>query len=422
MQQASLQKGLELIHPLVSIVMPSLNQIAFLPAAVQSVLTQSYRHIELIVVDGGSVDGSQAWLAQQRALDSRVQWTSESDSGSVSALNKALGRARGTIIGWLNADDVYTPDAVQRAVEALLEHRGWLLVHGHSDQTGNVSRMCASTMFFRRTLYVMLGPLGEALKSSGEHGARANYGLKIAQQMPQRLGFVDAVQAICSEPSKQWAQAVSLGSFCHAAKVLQQLELRAFSGPFDWIFSTPEVVAHMLADDFKIFLDAEQFEPVPPELRMDPHSNKCEHRFYRERFGLRFMFNHHSPDQPEDLAFFQRGVARFRLALAAPEPCLLLMVAQEPFHEERYRLVTAALDARGVDYFLIALNFVVTPVVNEALERVRVLVSSARFVALEMAVSARSDGVVFADTLDTAQLEQLIRAFNVRTHPRRVAA
>lgn len=66
-----------MIHPLVSILMPSLNKVAFLPAAVHRFLTQSYMHIELIVVDGGSVDGSQAWLAQQQALELAVSARSD---------------------------------------------------------------------------------------------------------------------------------------------------------------------------------------------------------------------------------------------------------------------------------------------------------------------------------------------------------
>jgi len=93
------------MQPLVSIVMPSLNQAAFIAAAVESVLSQSYPQLELIVGDGGSTDGTQAWLAQRQTQDARLRWFSEPDSGPADALNKLLRQAKGTLIGWLNSDD-----------------------------------------------------------------------------------------------------------------------------------------------------------------------------------------------------------------------------------------------------------------------------------------------------------------------------
>jgi glycosyltransferase involved in cell wall biosynthesis len=107
------------MQPLVSVVMPSLNQAEFIVSAVQSVLSQSYGHLELIVADGGSTDGTLALLQQQQGLDSRLRWMSEPDTGPADALNKALRRARGTIVGWLNSDDLYAEGAIDRAVQAL---------------------------------------------------------------------------------------------------------------------------------------------------------------------------------------------------------------------------------------------------------------------------------------------------------------
>ena len=252
--------------------------------------------------------------------------------------------------------------------------------------------VCPPSVFFHRTLLFLLGALDVTLQTA----ARRDYCLRAVQRLSVRAGFLDVVQAQCrmKDADAVFEQAISLGSFCHAATVLRQIEWRAFSGPFDWIFSTPEVTAHALADDFKIFLDPLQYEPVPPELREDPNSNRCEHKFYRDKFGQRFLFNHHSPDQATDTAYFQRAVDRFRLVLSASQPCLLLMVAQEPFREARYRAVVEALDARNANYFLLFVNFVVKSEMGNAQERVVKLASSARFLAVELAVTSRSDGVV----------------------------
>jgi glycosyltransferase involved in cell wall biosynthesis len=411
------------VLPLVSIVLPSLNQMALLAAAVESVLSQSYAHIELIVVDGGSTDGTVAWLAQRQAQDARLRFITEPDNGPADATNKGLRMTRGTVVGWLDASDGLTPDAVQRAAAALLAHREWLMVYGHADHTdaggrvvGRSDALSPTTFFFRRALLALLGPLDATLQTA----ARRDYCLRAVERLAGRAGMLEAVQAQCriKDADAHFGMVVSLGSFCHAATVLRQLEWRAFTGPFDWIFSKPEVTAHALADDFKVFLDPAQFEPVPPEQRLDLASNRCDHKFYRERFGQRFLFNHHSPDQANDQAYFQRAVERFKAALVGAQPCLLLMVAQEPFHEARYRAVLDALNARGANYFLLMVNFVVRPVVDEAFDRVVTLASAPKFLALELAVSGRSDGVAFANPADTAALARVLKTFRVRTHPR----
>ena len=90
--------------------MPCRNAGSFLKEAVDSVLQQS-ECLELLVADGGSSDGSLAELKRLAEDDSRVRIISRSDSGPADALNKAFRAARGTIIGWLNADDICSPGA-----------------------------------------------------------------------------------------------------------------------------------------------------------------------------------------------------------------------------------------------------------------------------------------------------------------------
>jgi glycosyltransferase involved in cell wall biosynthesis len=111
--------------PLVSIVTPSLNQGRYIDAAIKSVLEQDYARVEHIVVDGGSVDGTQAVLERYPQL----RWVSEPDRGQAHAINKGFRMATGEIFGWLNADDYYLPGAISAAVEVLRE-TGCELVHG----------------------------------------------------------------------------------------------------------------------------------------------------------------------------------------------------------------------------------------------------------------------------------------------------
>jgi glycosyltransferase involved in cell wall biosynthesis len=107
-------------RPLVSIVTPSFNQAAFLPATLESVLSQDYDRLELLVMDGGSTDGSVAILEAQ--TDPRLTWISERDRGQSHALNKGMARAHGDILTYLNSDDLLMPHTVAFVVDYFEAH------------------------------------------------------------------------------------------------------------------------------------------------------------------------------------------------------------------------------------------------------------------------------------------------------------
>jgi glycosyltransferase involved in cell wall biosynthesis len=200
--------------PLISIVMPSLNQSEFISDAVDSVLSQDYQNLELIVADGGSTDDTKLLLESKTREDGRIRWFSETDSGRAQALNRALGLVRGTIVGWLNSDDLYTPGAVSRAVQQLEADPSWLMVYGHGEHIDRFGKLldryptlppetpfasfrwgcfvCQPTVFFRRTLLVLLGRLDESLKCAFDF----DYWLRAFSAFPGRICFVEAVQAL----------------------------------------------------------------------------------------------------------------------------------------------------------------------------------------------------------------------------------
>jgi GT2 family glycosyltransferase len=117
-------------RPLVTIVTPSYNQAQFIRATIESVLAQTYPHIEYLVIDGGSTDTT---LSILREYDGRLRYVSEEDAGQADAINKGFGMARGEIVAWLNSDDVYYPDAVATAVDFLATHPDVAMVYGDGD-------------------------------------------------------------------------------------------------------------------------------------------------------------------------------------------------------------------------------------------------------------------------------------------------
>jgi glycosyltransferase involved in cell wall biosynthesis len=96
--------------PRITIITPSYNQGEFLEETIRSVLLQAYPELEYIVIDGGSRDASLEIIQKYEQWLSH--WLSEPDRGQAHAINKGLSRATGSILGWINSDDLLLPDSL----------------------------------------------------------------------------------------------------------------------------------------------------------------------------------------------------------------------------------------------------------------------------------------------------------------------
>ena len=103
-------------RPVISVIVPSYNQAPYLEATLESILHQVGVETEVIVVDGGSTDGSVEII--RRYADKLAWWVSEKDRGQAHAIMKGARRATGEIITWLNSDDLYEPGALRKVIQA----------------------------------------------------------------------------------------------------------------------------------------------------------------------------------------------------------------------------------------------------------------------------------------------------------------
>ncbi|MBW4698332.1 MAG: glycosyltransferase [Aphanocapsa lilacina HA4352-LM1] len=112
--------------PLVSVLMCNYNFGRFIGQAIESVLRQTYRNFELIVVDDASTDESAAVI---RTYGDRIQAIFlERNSGQAEAYNTAIRHSRGEIVCLLDSDDYYHPNKLEQVVRAFAEHPEWLQI------------------------------------------------------------------------------------------------------------------------------------------------------------------------------------------------------------------------------------------------------------------------------------------------------
>jgi glycosyltransferase involved in cell wall biosynthesis len=115
--------------PRISVVVPSFRQARFIRETLVSLLDEGYPDLELIVIDGGSDDGTVEIL---REFDSRITWwVSEPDRGQTHAINKGFARSTGDIMAWLNSDDRIVPGCLHLIAWFFQQHPTADVVYGN---------------------------------------------------------------------------------------------------------------------------------------------------------------------------------------------------------------------------------------------------------------------------------------------------
>ena len=100
---------------LVSVIIPSYNHEKYIGKCIDSVLQQTYKNFELIIIDDGSVDSSNEIISAY--ADQRIQYIKQSNNGAHHAINKGLALAKGDYLTLLNSDDLYHHDRLEKCLQ-----------------------------------------------------------------------------------------------------------------------------------------------------------------------------------------------------------------------------------------------------------------------------------------------------------------
>jgi glycosyltransferase involved in cell wall biosynthesis len=118
--------------PKLTVVTPSFNQGRFIEETIRSVLLQNYPNLEYFVIDGGSSDQSVEIIEKYSPwID---YWVSEKDGGQGNAINKGFAKATGELLGWLNSDDAYYPDAFGNIIRSSVDLPEYVAYVGSCDR------------------------------------------------------------------------------------------------------------------------------------------------------------------------------------------------------------------------------------------------------------------------------------------------
>ena len=231
--------------PLVSVVTPAWNAAEFLEETIRSVLAQDYPRIEYLVMDGGSTDGTLAILERYR---DRLRFVSAPDGGAADAINRGFGQARGEILAWLGADDLYLPGAISTAVAALAEDPAAGAVYGEGEWIGADGQrlgryptvapysaaafrrecpICQPACFMRREAVEAVGGLDASLQSAFDY----DLWIRLSRRYPFR-----ALPQYLAQ-SRMHSRSISLGGKRRMFEECIQLLRRHYGYvPVAWIY------------------------------------------------------------------------------------------------------------------------------------------------------------------------------------------
>ena len=239
-----------------SIVTPSYNQGRFIERTLQSVLGQSRPPDEYVIFDGGSTDETVEVL---RKYGSQIRWVSERDRGQTDAVNKGIRATTGDIIGWLNSDDVYWPEALNSVLEFFAANPDIDVVYGDAfhireddsiidpyptedwgfERLKETCFICQPAAFFRRSTVERFGMLDETLNYCMDYA----YWLRLAARGARFARLQKPLAA-----SRFYAETKTLGARKKVHAEINDMMLSLFGRvPDRWLFNYGHVVIEQTA-------------------------------------------------------------------------------------------------------------------------------------------------------------------------------
>jgi glycosyltransferase involved in cell wall biosynthesis len=131
----------------VSICIPTYNRREYLKETINSILDQTYKDYEIVIVDDGSTDGTEQMIKE---LGIPITYYWQQNSGDAAARNKLIELAKGKYISFIDSDDLLIPDAIERMMKVIEAENGEVVVYGsyfRIDQNGKIYGRCKRRLY-----------------------------------------------------------------------------------------------------------------------------------------------------------------------------------------------------------------------------------------------------------------------------------
>ena len=177
-------------QPLVSIIIPVYNGSNFVKEAIDSALSQTYKNVEVIVVNDGSRDDG---ATEQIALSygDKIRYIHKENGGVSSALNMGIKNMHGEYFSWLSHDDMYRPEKIEKQVELLNEYGKENAVVCCEAEHINTSGECIKPGAIKKELKIGINDYSEVLKSLCKRGSYNGCALLIPREAFEKAGTFD---------------------------------------------------------------------------------------------------------------------------------------------------------------------------------------------------------------------------------------
>ncbi|MBH0028974.1 glycosyltransferase [Pseudoalteromonas sp. SWN29] len=133
-------------QPLVSILMPVYNCAPFLNSAIESILNQTYKNFELLIIDDGSTDTSLGIIKHYSSVDKRIRFISRENKGLIDTINEMVTLAEGDYIARMDGDDISLPTRIERQLTKITSEESiilvgcWIKLFGERSETWHYRR------------------------------------------------------------------------------------------------------------------------------------------------------------------------------------------------------------------------------------------------------------------------------------------
>jgi glycosyltransferase involved in cell wall biosynthesis len=174
----------------IAVIVPSFNHGRFIEDAVNSVLTQNYSAVDIIVVDGSSTDDT---IGRLRSFGDKIRWVSEKDEGQSDAIIKGIAGTKGTWVTWLNSDDIQCGNALRLVAEAVAADPDVEVL------VGGGHYMSEDGTFQRPYPTIDVGPGVDVAKQIFEKGWMAQPSIYFRRDLYDRVGGLDRKLQFCMD-------------------------------------------------------------------------------------------------------------------------------------------------------------------------------------------------------------------------------